>query len=656
MISLKTLGAIDLSATDGRDVHAVLAQPKRLALLAYLALAQPRSAHRRDVLLSLFWPEQDAEHARNALSQAVYFLRRALGADVLLPGPGDTLGLRVEAVQCDAWEFERAISERRNAAAVELYRGALLPGLHVADAAPELEQWLDDERARLARLNERALEQVAVEREAAHDFAGAAIWWRRLVAADPLSSRIALRLVRSLAASGDRAAAIRHAQSHERLVRDEIGVAPDGELSAFMEQLHSSHPISHAAGSERRFSALPPAASETATSAPSPVMPTPPTPDVAPVPTSGSARAPTRRRVAAAAVVAAIVITGSVIAAGGRKVKPPAARPAIATNPSSLSVRQPDPASAELYLRARYSWRSRNPAAIREAMLLYHEAIQHDSTFALAWAGLADAYRFYGGLNYGSYHDYMDSARIAVARALTLDSTLSQAHTTVASLFTDAADWDSAEREYRRAIALEPANALAHHWYAIFLATLDRRDEALREIRLAHRLDSLSGPLNRALSQIESFAGVSDPTFANPERRPIVDASFKNDHADRARYLALQGQCAQAAGEVATAYTLSPADAMVAAADVQVHMRCGDRRGARMVVLQMERRPDARLTTIYIAMAHTQLGELDSAFAWLAREQSWGMVKRFELRTSIYLQPLRADPRYPELLARIGIH
>ena len=75
-----------------------------------------------------------------------------------------------------------------------------------------------------------------------------------------------------------------------------------------------------------------------------------------------------------------------------------------------------------------------------------------------------------------------------------------------------------------------------------------------------------------------------------------------------------------------------------------------------MVVLQMERRPDARLTTIYIAMAHTQLGELDSAFAWLAREQSWGMVKRFELRTSIYLQPLRADPRYPELLARIGIH
>lgn len=249
----------------------------------------------------------------------------------------------------------------------------------------------------------------------------------------------------------------------------------------------------------------------------------------------------------------------------------------------------------------------------------------------------------------------MDSARVAVRHALALDSTLSQAHTTLGSLLADAADWPGAEHEFERAIAADPRNALAHHWYAIVLATLDRREAALREIRLAHAIDSLSGPLNRALSQIESWAGVRDPTFATPERRPLVDPAFKNDHADRARWLALEGECREAAKEIRVANELSPHDAMVDAADVHVHMRCGDRAGARLVLRRMEREPTARLRTIYIAMAHTQLGEPDSAFAWLDRERSWGMVKRFELRTSIYLIPLRGDARYPALLRRLSM-
>ena len=84
MIHFRTLGALDLRGSGGEELRTVLAQPKRTALLAYLALTTPRGPHRRDTLLALFWPEQDTDHARNALSQAVHFLRRSLGAEALI--------------------------------------------------------------------------------------------------------------------------------------------------------------------------------------------------------------------------------------------------------------------------------------------------------------------------------------------------------------------------------------------------------------------------------------------------------------------------------------------------------------------------------------------------------------------------------------------
>src|SRR5919199_686078 len=108
MIRLTALGALDLRGPDGQELRSVLAQPKRLALLAYLALAAPRGFHRRDTLLALFWPEQDEEHARNALNQAAHFLRRALGADVLINRNDGEVGLDRQRFWCDATAFDDA--------------------------------------------------------------------------------------------------------------------------------------------------------------------------------------------------------------------------------------------------------------------------------------------------------------------------------------------------------------------------------------------------------------------------------------------------------------------------------------------------------------------------------------------------------------------
>jgi TolB-like protein/DNA-binding SARP family transcriptional activator len=238
MIHLRTLGALDLRGSEGQELRVVLAQPKRAALLPYLALASPRGPQRRDSLLALFWPEQDTEHARNALSQAVHFLRRALGVEAVIAGNGDELELNWKNFWCDAIAFEEALQAGELAEAIDLYRGDLLEGFHVT-AAPEFDQWLETERARLAGCYAKAQESIAQEREAVGDFEGAVRWWRRVAALDPHNSRLALRLMRALAAAGDPAGAVQHARVHETLLWEELDIVPDTEVAAFVRQLQS---------------------------------------------------------------------------------------------------------------------------------------------------------------------------------------------------------------------------------------------------------------------------------------------------------------------------------------------------------------------------------------------------------------------------------
>lgn len=261
MIRLRTLGALDLRGSGGQELRGALSQPKRAALLTYLALATPRGYHRRDTLIALFWPEYDAEHARNALSQAVHFLRRAVGAEIIVSHNGDELGVERTQLWCDVVEFEEALDGGRAAQAVDLYRGDLLDGFHVS-AAPEFERWLEGERKRLADRYVGALEALAVERESAADFAGAVTWWRRLAARDLYSSRLSLRLMRAMAAAGDPATAVQHARLHEALLREDLGVAPDPQLTQFVRQLQAPAESRPAPGPEVAGAGVPSGISE----------------------------------------------------------------------------------------------------------------------------------------------------------------------------------------------------------------------------------------------------------------------------------------------------------------------------------------------------------------------------------------------------------
>ena len=328
----------------GRAAH-----KRRLAVLAILAVARGRPVG-RERLLGLLWPEQTAESARHSLSEAIYVLRKELGDDALLPAGGD-VALNGEVVGSDVARFEAALEAGDAEAAVRAYGGPFLDGFYVADA-PEFERWVDGERDRLARAYAGALEALATAAEAEGSALRAVEWWRRLTAHDPFSSRAALRLVRALDAAGERPAALRFADTHAALLREELGVELDPELAAYVETLRAASPRTSPpparadAGAEPAAVLVPSSAGETppaweevdaatppllpsASAALSAGAPVPATPRAEP----GAPRRPARAFVGMAGVALGLAL--SALMAGTRS---PPARVAPGYDPRSIAV------------------------------------------------------------------------------------------------------------------------------------------------------------------------------------------------------------------------------------------------------------------------------------------------------------------------------
>ena len=235
MFSLKLFGGASLEGPDGILVGRA-AQRHRIALLALLSSA-PTGGISRDKVVALLWPEADQERARHLLANSVYLLRQALGKEAII-GSEDVLWLDSDHLCVDVREFEDALRRGELEKAVYTYRGPFLDGFFLA-GSQELGSWIERERERLAGLYAHALEKLAQAKEADEDFAAAAMWWGRLAAHTPHSSPVALRLMQALAAAGDTAGAIRHAQVHQARLRDDLGINPSPDVISFAESLRA---------------------------------------------------------------------------------------------------------------------------------------------------------------------------------------------------------------------------------------------------------------------------------------------------------------------------------------------------------------------------------------------------------------------------------
>lgn len=235
MIRFQTLGAIDLR-NDETSVATVLSQPKRLALLAYLACSRPRGFRSRDTLLALFWPEADTERARNSLRQALHHLRKGVGEAAITTRGERDVGVDETLLACDAAQFAARFEAGRYEEALALYRGDFLPGLHVQDA-PEAERWIDDERTHLRRCAMEGARRLVEQAARRGDVDGAIEWGRRAVAIDPTDESAVRRLLQSLADAGDVTGAMDAYADLVRRLDAEFSLKPSLETTRLVQAL-----------------------------------------------------------------------------------------------------------------------------------------------------------------------------------------------------------------------------------------------------------------------------------------------------------------------------------------------------------------------------------------------------------------------------------
>jgi TolB-like protein/DNA-binding SARP family transcriptional activator len=242
-------------------MSSLLAQPKRTALLAYLAAEAPRGFQRRDTLLGLFWPEMDEARARAALSRALHFLRRGLGEAALAGRGDDELTVDPAHLWCDVVAFEQARAAGRHEEALGLYRGALLEGF-LPDEVPEFERWMEGERRRLRLAAAASAGLLADDLERAGDVTGAVAAARRGAAIDPHDEVALRRLLALLGRAGDRAGAAAAYDAAARRLAADLQLEPSAETKAVMESIRAApaHVTAAAAGGTAAPAAPPPPA------------------------------------------------------------------------------------------------------------------------------------------------------------------------------------------------------------------------------------------------------------------------------------------------------------------------------------------------------------------------------------------------------------
>ncbi len=238
MIELRTLGRLDLRDAEGQELRSILSPSKRIALLAYLALATPRGFHRRDTLLALFWPELDQEHARRALRQTLYLIRRSMTDGALVSRGEEEIRLDSDVFWCDAAEFEALLDAGREEEALAVYGGDLLAGFYVSGCL-EFERWLDGERRRLKERAARTAWSLAEGAEASGNAVEAAHWGRRAATFAPDDEAAVGRLITLLDRLGDRAGAIREYDLFAKRLREDYEAEPAPETQELIEAVRA---------------------------------------------------------------------------------------------------------------------------------------------------------------------------------------------------------------------------------------------------------------------------------------------------------------------------------------------------------------------------------------------------------------------------------
>lgn len=313
----------------------------------------------------------------------------------------------------------------------------------------------------------------------------------------------------------------------------------------------------------------------------------------------------------------------------------------------------------EAYLKGRYFWNKRAEGALKTGIDYFQQAVEKDPSYALAYTGLADSYIVLGTTLYGALPptEAMPKAKAAAERALALDGTLAEAHTSLAfARFYYDWDWAGAEAGFKRAIELNPNYSTTHQWYALHLAALGRMDEAIAETKRARELDPLSLTVNTIQGRVLYYADQSDGAIAQLRKTIDLDPRFHPAHVFLGLAHEQRGSHHEAIAEFERAVQLSTRDPVSLGLLAHAYGISGEIHQAKNILRELEQLSNKRyVSPMNIAWIHAGLRSNDQAFAWLQRayeERSGWLV---HLNNEPVFDSLRSDPRFTELARRVGL-
>jgi len=317
-----------------------------------------------------------------------------------------------------------------------------------------------------------------------------------------------------------------------------------------------------------------------------------------------------------------------------------------------------NPEAYQDYLKGRFWWNKTTEDGDKKGIEYFQQAIDKDPTYALAFSGLADCYSDLGYRGFVVPKEAYPRAKEAAQKALEIDGTLAEAHTSVAIIAAEYDwDWPDAEKEFQRAIELNPNYAIAHTWYATrLLRNLGRSEEAIAEQKRAVELDPLSLITNLALGAELSEARHYDPAVEQLRKTLELDPNFSLAHVMLGRAFVEKGAYKEGIDEIKKALALSPDNARFVSWLAWAYARAGSRADAQKVLDQLNTMAKQKYVAAnYRAHIYAALGEKTETFEWLERAYDERSVGLSPLKTSSEFDPLRSDPRFVDLLRRMNL-
>jgi TolB-like protein/DNA-binding winged helix-turn-helix (wHTH) protein/Flp pilus assembly protein TadD len=321
------------------------------------------------------------------------------------------------------------------------------------------------------------------------------------------------------------------------------------------------------------------------------------------------------------------------------------------------SAMEIDPEAYEAYLKGRYFWNKRTPEGLKTAVGYFNEAVAKDPNYAAAYSGLADAYALLGDWQYAVMppKEAMPLALSAARKALELDDSLAEAHASLGFCL-EGFNWDfaAADKEFHRAIELNPGYATAHHWYAWHLSLIGQNREAIAEMKKAQSLDPVSPVVNADLAELLLISHLPDESIEQSRKTIGMNPGFAFAHNQLALAYIQKKMFDEAIVELNEAIKLIGDNPIFLANLARAYAESNRRENAAKLLDNLKKRsvPSSPLVT-EIAMIYTALGDKDQAMAWLEK----GYEERFN--PGVLERPcfdrLRFDPRFQNLMRRIGL-